>query len=612
MTSPTETVPSGAGAAEPAGHEERGGGFLVGPTAPERIFTPERLSEEHRAIRAAIEAFVAQEVGPRREAVEGKDYATHRELLARLGRDGYLGIDVPEAWGGAGLDRVTSVVVTEALAGADSFAVTYSAHTGIGTLPLVFFGSDDQRRRYLPGLVAGTTVGDYALTEPSAGSDARAIRSRATRQPDGSYLIDGSKQFITNAGFADLFTLYAKVDGEEFTAFLVERDSPGLTIGPEEHKLGVHGASTCALTLDGVRVPAGNVLGEIGKGHRVAFNVLNVGRFKLAAGCLGGMKPSIAIAYAYARDRRAFGRRIVEFPLIAAKLAGMAARTYGVESVVYRVAGLIDARLGRAEESGSPEAIRTALEEYAVECSIAKVLASEELGWVVDELIQVHGGYGYIEDYPAARAFRDARIHRIWEGTNEINRLLVPGTLVKRAIQGRLDLLGPARRAQEALLAPAGAGATDVTGGGPLAAEAAFVDAARQVTLLLAGAAFQRFGATLEEQQEALAGLADLTTGVLVMDSAVARARQAAAGAPSGLAQERAARHVDLARLLVAERSAQFELAARAIAPALAEGDEARLLVAGIRRLLRSDPVDQIALGRRVAGHVIAAEGYPV
>jgi len=610
MTTPTGTTPSGS--TEPDGQEERGGGFLTDPTAPERIFTPEQLSEEHRAIRDAIEKFVAREVGPRREAIEGKDYATHRELLARLGRDGYLGIDVPEAHGGAGLDRVASVVVTEALAGADSFAVTYSAHTGIGTLPLVFFGTDDQRRRYLPGLLAGTTVGAYALTEPSAGSDARAIRARATRQPDGSFVIDGTKQFITNAGFADLFTIYAKVDGEEFTAFLVERASQGLTIGPEEHKLGVHGASTCAVNLDGVRVPVENVLGEIGKGHRVAYNVLNVGRFKLAAGCLGGMKSSIAVAYAYARDRRAFGRRIVEFPLIAGKLAAMAARTYGVESVVYRVAGLIDVRLGRAEESGSPEAIRAALEEYAVECSIAKVLASEELGWVVDELIQVHGGYGYIEEYPAARAFRDARIHRIWEGTNEINRLLVPGTLVKRAIQGRLDLLGPARRAQEALLAPAGSGPADAAGDGPLAAEAAVVEAARQVTLLLAGAAFQRFGAALEEQQEVLAGLADLAIGVLAMDSAVARARRAAVAGPSGLAPDRAARHVDLARLVVAERSAQLEMTARMVAPSLAEGDEARILVAGIRRLLRTDPVDRVALGRRVAGHVVAAEGYPV
>ncbi len=607
----TRTDPPATGTADRQADTLPGGGFLIGPATPGTVFTPERLSEEHRAVRSAVETFVSQEVIPRREAIEAGDYPTHRDLLARLGRDGYLGIDVPEKYGGAGLDSVTSVLVTEAMAGGGSFAVTYSAHTGIGTLPLVFFGNDEQRRRYLPGLAAGTTVGAYALTEPAAGSDARAIRSRATRQPDGSFLIDGSKQFITNAGFADLFTLYAKVDGEEFTAFLVERATPGLTVGAEEHKLGIHGASTCALTLEGVRVPPENVLGEIGKGHRVAFNVLNMGRFKLAAACLGGMRPAIGTALAYARDRRAFGRQIVEFPLVAAKLAAMAARTYAVESVVYRIAGLIDARLARAEGSGSPEEIRAALEEYAVECSIAKVLASEELGWVVDELVQIHGGYGYIEEYPAARAYRDARIHRIWEGTNEINRLLVTGTLVKRALQGRLDLLGPARRAQEALLAPSGTRA-EGEAAGPLGAEAALVDGARQVTLLLAGAAVQRFGTDLEEQQELLAGLADLVTGFLTMDSAVVRARQAASEADSETDLERAERHVDLARVVVADRIAELELRARSLAGSLAEGDEARLLVSGVRRLLRADPVDRIALARRVASHVLAAGGYPV
>jgi alkylation response protein AidB-like acyl-CoA dehydrogenase len=603
----TRTNPPATGTADRQADAMPGGGFLIGPATPGTVFTPERLSEEHRAIRSAVETFVSQEVIPRREAIEAKDYPTHRDLLARLGRDGYLGIDVPEKYGGAGLDSVTSVVATEALAGAGSFAVTYSAHSGIGTLPLVFFGNDGQCRRYLPGLAAGTTVGAYALTEPAAGSDARAIRSRATRQPDGSFVIDGSKQFITNAGFADLFTLYAKVDGEEFTAFIVERATPGLTVGGEEHKLGIHGASTCALTLEGVRVPPENVLGEIGKGHRVAFNVLNMGRFKLAAACLGGMHPAIGTALAYARDRRAFGRQIVEFPLVAAKLAAMAARTYAVESVVYRIAGLIDARLARAEGSGSPEEIRAALEEYAVECSIAKVLASEELGWVVDELVQIHGGYGYIEEYPAARAYRDARIHRIWEGTNEINRLIVTGTLVKRALQGRLDLLGPARRAQEALLAPSETRA-EGKAAGPLVAEAALVEGARQVTLLLAGAAVQRFGTDLEEQQELLAGLADLVTGVLTMDSAVARARQAA----SETDLERAERHVDLARVVVADRIAELELRARSLAGSLAAGDEARLLMSGVRRFLRADPVDRIALARRVASHVLAAGGYPV
>ena len=591
----------------PAAALPAGGSFLVEATVAGEVLTPERLTEEQRAIRQAVLAFVEREAVPRRDAIEAKDYAVHRELLAKLGRDGFVGIDVPEAFGGAGLDKTSSIVVAEALAGADTFSVTASAHTGIGTLPLVFFGSDEQRRRYLPGLADGTTVGAYALTEPSAGSDAQAIKTRATREPDGSWRLDGTKQFITNAGFADLFTIYAKVDGEQFTAFLVERGTPGLTIGPEEHKLGIHGASTCPLILDGARVPAENLLGEIGKGQRIAFNVLNMGRFKLAAAALGAMKPAIATAYAYGRDRVAFGRPIVKFPLVAAKLAGMAARTYAVESMVYRIAGLIDVRLAGTESAG-PDEVRAALEELAVECSIAKVVGSEELDAVVDELVQIHGGYGYIEDYPAARAYRDSRINRIWEGTNEINRLLVPGTLLKRAMAGRLDLLGPARRAQDALLAGPGAGDLgSEAAAGPLAPERALVHGVRQVTLLLAGSAVQRFGTALENQQELLAGLADLAIAVLTMESAVVRAEQAVHDAP-----DRSDLHLDLARLVVADRVGPAELIARSLAATVAEGDDARMLQAGTRRLLRGEPVDRIAIGRRVAAAVAASAGYPV
>ncbi len=587
-----------------------GGSFLVAAAPAGDMLTPERLTDEQRAIRAAVLAFVEREAVPRRDAIEAKDYGVHRELLATLGRDGFVGIDVPEAYGGAGLDKTSSIVVAEALAGADTFAVTCNAHTGIGTLPLVYFGTDEQRRRYLPGLADGTTVGAYALTEPSTGSDAQAIKTRATREPDGSWRLDGTKQFITNAGFADLFTIYAKVDGEQFTAFLVERNTPGLKIGPEEHKLGIHGASTCPLILDDARVPAENLLGEIGKGHRIAFNVLNMGRFKLAATALGAMKPAIATAYAYGRDRIAFGRPIVKFPLVAAKLAVMAARTYAVESVVYRIAGLIEARLSGTETAG-PDEVRAALEELAVECSIAKIVGSEELDAVVDELVQIHGGYGYIEDYPAARAYRDSRINRIWEGTNEINRLLIPGTLLKRAMAGRLDLLGPARRAQEGLLAGPGAGGgsggdADAGPAASLSAERALVDGVRQATLLLAGGAVQRFGTSLEDQQELLAGLADLAIAVLTMESAVVRAEQAVTDAP-----DRTDVHRDLARLVVADRVGPAEILARSLAATVAEGDDARMLQSGTRRLLRGEPLDRIALVRRVAAHVTAAGGYP-
>ena len=598
-------VDTGArGAAAEREAQRPGGAFLVEAAQTGGLSTPERLSPEQRAIRGAIAAFVEREVEPRREALEAKDYSAHRDLLAILGRDGFVGIDVPEAFGGAGLDKTTSVVVTEALAAADTFAVTYSAHTGIGTLPLVFFGTDEQRHRYLPGLASGTTVGAYALTEPSTGSDAQAIRTRATREPDGSWRLDGNKQFITNAGFADLFTVYAKVDAEHFTGFLVERTATGLTVGREEHKLGIHGASTCPLTFDGVRVPADNLLGEIGKGHRIAFNVLNVGRFKLAAAALGAMKPALQIATAYARDRRAFGRPIGQFPLVGSKLAEMAVRTYVTESVVYRIAGLIDARLSGTEAAG-PDEIKSALEELAVECSIAKVLASEELDRVVDELVQVHGGYGYIEDYPAARAYRDSRINRIWEGTNEINRLLIPGTLLKRAMSGRLDLLGPARRAQDALLASGGSATSD--NHGPLGVERALLDGLRQATLLLAGAAVQRFGVALEEQQEVLAGLADLAIALFALESTMVRAEQAADDAAAA-----GAIHVDLARAAIDARLGPAELTARALAASVAEGDDARLLQAGVRRLFRADPSDVVARSRAVAAHVGRATGYPI
>jgi alkylation response protein AidB-like acyl-CoA dehydrogenase len=576
-----------------------GGSFMTGPVEAGSVFTPEQLSDEHRAIREAMTAFVDKEVAPRHEQVEGKDYSTHRALLEKLGADGFLGIDVPEQYGGAGLDRISSLVVNEAISTAGSFAVTYAAHTGIGTLPVVFFGTDAQKRRYLPGLADGTRVGAYCLTEPAAGSDAMSIRTRATRLPDGRWQLDGTKQFITNAGFADLFTVYAKIDGEAFSAFLVERDTPGLSIGPEEEKMGLHGASTCPVTLDGVVVPEDALLGEPGKGHRIAFNVLNVGRFKLGAATLGGIRPALAIATRYAGERTAFGRKLAEFPLIGAKLATIAARTYAVESSVYRIGGLLEGSLAAAEDASSPDAIRAALEEYAVECSIAKVLASEELGYVVDELVQIHGGYGYIEEYPAAGYYRDARIHRIWEGTNEINRLLIPGTLLKRAMTGRLDLLGPAQRATDALM-----GGDLPEFDGAFAAEQSAVANARTATLLLAGAAVQRYGTSLENEQEILAGLADLAIDLFAMESSLERALLASS-APS------ASVHADLAQLVVAERSAAVETRAKALGASLAEGDEARTLVAGLRRLLRGEPIDRIAIGRRVAASVINRGGYP-
>jgi alkylation response protein AidB-like acyl-CoA dehydrogenase len=569
---------------------------VVRAATPEEVFTPERLDETQRAIRDAVLEFVARSVAPQREAVEARDYATHRALMAELGEQGYLGIDVPEAYGGAGLDKVTSLLVSEALADAGGLAVTYGAHVGIGTLPLVFFGTDEQRRRWLPGLASGSLIAAYALTEPGAGSDVQGIRARADLAADGScYLLNGTKQFITNAGFADLFTVYAKVDGERMTAFLVPRDTPGLSVGAEEHKLGVRGSSTCALTFTDAQVPVENVLGEIGRGHIVAYNVLNVGRFKLAAGCLGGMRPTIDRAIAYAADRRLFGQRLLDLPLTRERIATMAERTYAVESVTYRNAGLIDTLLAGAH--GDPERARGALEEYAIECSIVKVLASDGLNRVVDDLLQLMGGYGYVEDSGVAAMYRDARIHQIWEGTNEVNRLLVPGMLLRRAMRGRLDLLGPARRAAEALLSPE----PPVEGGAPLDEELRQVRAIRTALLVAAGAAVQRYGEHLEEEQEVLYRLADLAIALFAAESAVLRARASGAELQG-----------DLARLVVARSMAATEAGAAEVATRVQEGDDRRLALAGLRRVLRREPVDLMALRRSVAEGLVARGGYRV
>lgn len=580
-----------------------GGSFMIAVTEPAEVYTPEDLSPEHRAVIAALREFVTREVGPRRSAVENQDFAVHRELLAKLGAGGFLGVDVPEAYGGSGLDKVTSLLLSEGLADSGSLSVTYGAHAVIGTLGIVFFGTDDQKRRYLPGLASGELVGAYALTEPNAGSDAMGIRTRADQGADGSWTLTGNKQFITNAGFADLFTIYAKVGGDKFSAFLVEKGSPGLSVGAEEKKMGTYGASCCAVNLDSVKVPAQNLLHEVGKGHHVAFNVLNMGRFKLAAGCLGGMKAALAAAVGYARERTAFGRAITEFGAIRHKLAEMAVRTFAVESMVYRSGGLIDARLAGVGLGGDPAEVTRALEEYAIECSIAKVYASDQLGYAVDELVQVLGGYGYVEEYPAASAYRDSRINRIWEGTNEINRLLVPGTLLKRALQGRLDLLNAAQKAAE-VITSAGLGASPPTG--HLAEEQALVDAARQAALFVSGAAVQKFADRIEHEQEVLLGLADLAIEVLAMDSAVLRARKTqAAGGP------RADLHAAMAKVIVSDGLTRIETAARPVLAALDQGDNLRTMIAGLRRVLRANPADTIALRRQIAETVTAEGGYP-
>lgn len=580
----------------------RGGGFLLEEAAPADIFTPERLTEEQRLAARTMQEFLEREVLPHTKTLEGKDWDLTRRLIRRLGDLGALGAEIPEAYGGLGLDKITSLVVTERLGPAASFAVSVGAHIGIGTLPIVFFGTDEQKRRYLPRLARGELIGAYALTEPTAGSDAMAIRTSATCTPDGSaYLLTGAKQFITNAAFADLFITYAKVNGEQHTAFIVERSTPGLTVGDEEHKMGIRGSSTASLFFDQARVPAENLLGEIGQGHKVAFNILNVGRFNLAAGCLGAAKTAFREAVAYAKERRQFGKPLAAFGLIKQKLAQMAVRLYVGESMVYRTGGLVDGALGGMHDDSG--AVMAALEEYAVECSINKVFVSEVLDVVVDEMVQIYGGYGFIEEYPAARAYRDARINRLFEGTNEINRLLITGMLLRRAQRGQLPLIPAARAVADDLLTPALAGDGRFTG--LLAGERQQVAMAKKAALFAAGVALQKHLVAIEEQQEILAWLADMVTEIFAMESAVLRAAQAGPGGEEALPAR-------LARAYLHEALPRVEGLARQVLAASAEGENLRTMLAGLRRFIRYVPLNAVAEWRAIADRVTEAGRYPL
>jgi alkylation response protein AidB-like acyl-CoA dehydrogenase len=578
-----------------------GGGFLIARTSPEAVFTPEDLGEEHRMVRRTAAEFFQREVLPRAEEIERQNWEVTRALLRRLGELGFLGVGIPEAYGGSGLDQIASLVIAEEIC-VGSFPVTFGGHVGIGMLPIAFFGTEEQKRRYLPAMVRGEKIGAYALTEPIAGSDAMAIRTRAVRSPDGRYyLLTGQKQFITNAALADVFITYAKVDGEHFTAFIVDRDTEGLSLGEEEHKMGMKGSSTRSVFLENARVPAENLLGEVGKGYRVAFNILNLGRFKIGASCTGAAKYALQMATRYALERRQFGRPIAEFGLIRQKLARMAVEIYATESMVYRTGGLVEGAIGGIQAEG--EVVR-ALEEYAIESSINKVFASEMLGRAVDELVQIYGGYGYIEDYPAARAYRDARINRIWEGTNEINRLLIVDMLSKRAQRGRLDLLPAIQRVADGLTSPEGFEAPEE---GPLSEEATLVEGIKRAALLSTGVAVRRYLLELEEQQEIVGGLADLAMEAFAAESAVLRAQKAF------LRQDpRAFLHATLARAYLHLSLPRVEATARSILAASEEGDDLRTALAGLRRLLRYTPANLVQLQREVAQAVLAAEGYPL
>jgi alkylation response protein AidB-like acyl-CoA dehydrogenase len=571
----------------------KGGIWLIEESPAESVFTREKMTDEHRLIAQTADEFITNEVVGALERLEQKDWALARDLIKRCGELGLLGTDVPDEFGGIGLDKVSSVVVGESVGRVASFATTFGAQTGLAITPLLCFGTEDQKQRYLPKLVSGELVGAYALSESGSGSDALGAKARATRQADGSFLLNGEKMWITNGGFADLFIVFAKVDGEAFTAFLVERGFPGVSSGKEEHKLGLHGSSTTPLILQDAKVPAGNVLGEVGKGHKVAFNVLNYGRFKLAAMCSGGAREVIEEAATYASSRKQFGQPIASFGAIKHKLAEMAVREYAVEAMLYRTAGLID---GMLQGSHANEAVLAALEEFAIEASILKVASSEMLDYVLDENVQIHGGNGFVRDYPAERHYRDARVNRIFEGTNEINRLLIPGMLARRAVKGSLPLIAAARKLQDELLTPA---MPEPVGDAPLEQERRAVAGMKKAALMVLGTAMQTYGEKLADQQELLSLAADMIIEVYAAESVVLRA---AGGGDL---------HQPAAQVVVNDSAARLEISARTALAGMAEGDTLRTLLAALRRTIKPSPVNTVALRRLVADAVVERKGYP-
>ena len=577
-----------------------GGSFLISETAPADVFTPEDLNEEQRLVRQTVRDFADQELKPNLARIDEKDWALTRRLLRSLGDMGILGIEVPAAYGGSELDKITSVLVAEELAWG-SFGVTYGAHTGIGMEPILFFGSDEQRSRYLPKMIRGELIGAYALTEPTAGSDAMSIRTRATRGADGRWVLSGAKQFISNAAFADVFTVFAKVDGEQHTAFIVERATPGFTVGQEEHKMGIRGSSTASLFLEHAAVPAGNLLGEIGQGFKIAMNILNMGRFKLAAALVGACRHVLPQTIQYAGERQQFGRPLSSFGLIKAKIAEMALRTYVAESMIYRTAGLINDALGGVH--GDPQEAMRALEEYAVECAMDKVYTSEVLDFVVDETVQVYGGYGFVEEYPAARAYRDARINRLFEGTSEINRLLTTGMLLRRAQRGRLGLIPAALAVAQELTSPS---LGEEPGSGMLAEEIRLVGMVKKAALFAAGVAVQKYLETIEEQQEVLAAISDLIIETFAMESGLLRALKAA----QRDGEEAAATKIAMIRTYINDALPRVDASAKTVLAAVEEGDTLRTELAGLRRLLRYTPVNSVALRRQIAERQIAQGRY--
>lgn len=584
----------------------KGGSFLIDQPAPTDVFTPEDLTEEHKMIGKTTEDFVKEQVWPVLEEIENHQFEHSVRLMKQAGELGLLGADVPEEYEGLGLDKISSTLITEKIALARSFGLTHGAHVGIGSLPIVFFGTEEQKRKYLPALASGEKIAAYALTEPGSGSDALGAKTTAILSDDGKYyILNGEKQWITNSGFADVFVVYAKVDGEKFTAFIVERDFPGVSTGPEEKKMGIKGSSTRTLILQDARVPVENLLGEVGKGHVIAFNILNIGRWKLAAGCLGSAKRAIEISVKYAKERKQFNTPIAQFPLIQEKLAQMATKTFALESMVYRTAGYFEDSLNRVGNAEGAE-VAKAIAEYALECSINKVFGSETLDFVVDEGVQIHGGYGFMQEYEIENMYRDSRINRIFEGTNEINRLLIPATLLRKTMKGELPLLQAAQSLQEELLTMMPSLPEEEPA--PLEEEAKLIDMAKKIFLMTAGLAVEKYQQKLEKEQEILRDSADICIEIYAMESAWLRAKKALDREGADKAQAK----VDMVQAYVYDAFGRIEKKARRILSAMEEGDVLRTQLSILRKLTRHEPINEVALYRRIAARVIEAEKYVV
>jgi alkylation response protein AidB-like acyl-CoA dehydrogenase len=585
----------------------KGGSFLLESPQPSDVFTPADLTDDQKLIGQTAEEFVLKEVFPFIKELENKKPGLMAELVKNGGEVGLMGGGVPEEFGGAGLDKISTTVLTEKLSIYGGFAVTHGAHAGIGTLPIVYFGTEAQKKKYLPKLATGEWIGAYCLSEPQAGSDAQNSLTRAELNKEGThYILNGQKMWITNGGFADIYIVFAKIDGEKFTAFIVERTFPGFKPGNEEHKMGIHGSSTTPIFLENCKVPKENLLHEIGRGHIVAFNILNAGRFTLGASCVGGSKHVLTTSSKYAKERKAFGKQIGDFGLMKEKLAEMAIQIFAVESMVYRSAGNIEAAMAAASGSGDKiQNTMKVLEEYAIESSIAKVYGSEMLDFVVDEAVQIFGGYGFHEEYPVCRAYRDSRINRIFEGTNEINRMLIIQMLMKRAMGGQLPLIPAAMKlADEILAGPSFEEAPE----GVLAGESRVVANSKKMFLQAAGGAVQKFREKLADEQELIGALSNVVMEIYAMESCLLRAQKAAAARGESASQTM----IDSARVFINDAAERVEHEAKRAIAAIHEGDMLTTQMAVLKRFAKRAPVDTIALRRHVATAVQAQDRYPL